>query len=320
MALRAAGTWVWTGTTDTVYTKHTNWTIDGGTPDADDYPGWDNSEGGGTDVNGDTVILTGSLTNGCATAAGYAADKGNLAKVIVTDTYNKAIGKDATDPLVLKMALAGEVFIEGTLADNIFLSGNATQEIDLLTVMDMQSGKTITLGGNVGTINLTKGHITTQATLTVEDANGVNVGYITNSISDATLILTAGTTITGGVINAQGGTITNSINGTIATVVIGKAKWTNTVGTSGVITALNQYGGTVYWNSGDITAGNIYDGTLDCTGGTEARTCTDLYQYGPATVNVNDGRRWVTISNWHLMSEQPKIKVVPGQTIAITGA
>lgn len=320
MALRAAGTWTWDGSASTTFTDYDNWTQSISGAGAGDYPGWDNSEGGGTNVDGDTVILTGDVTNGCATAGGYAADKGKLAKFIVTDSYTGAVGKDAANPLVLKMSATGEALIEGTLADDIFLSGNATDEIELVTVLDLQAGKVLTLGGNVGVLNLLKGQVTTQATLTVENTNGVNVGYVSDATNDATLILTAGTTLTGGVVNAMGGTITNSINATIATVTIGKAKWTNTVGTSGVITNLNLYGGQMLWNSGDITTAQVYDGTLNCSNGTEARTCTDLYQYTPATVNVNDGRRWVTITNWHLMCESPRIKVVPGQVIAVTGA
>ena len=315
MALRAVGTWVWTGTTDTVYSKHTNWTIDGGAPDADDYPGWDNSEGGGSNVDGDTVILTGPVTNGCATAAGFdAGSKGELAQFIVTDTYDQDIGKSGG---VLEIAMAGdgtgEVLIQGSYCGNVYLAGDATNYIGTITVLDLQSGKVIYPTGKLANLNLLKGQVTTADTTTI--ATSINVGYMTSPSSDATLVLAAGTTVPAS-INAQGGVVTNSVEFT--SVIVGKARWTQA--DADITGALTQYGGTFKWNAGDITLAHIYDGTFDCTDGTEARTCDLLNQYGLATVDTNDGRRWVTITAWNLMTEQPKIKVVPGQAIAIIGA
>lgn len=318
MAARTpAGTWTWLGGTSTDYTVWANWSTNATGAVSGDWPGWDASEN--AVVNGETIIFTGDCDYGCATATADwdGSTDGAAAKIIVTDSYNKGVGY-ASNPWSVSMANGAEVFIEGTLADNIYIKGVGTYDIPILTVLDLQAGKTIFIDGTIGSLNLMKGQVTTIATCTISTA--VNVGYVSDATNDSTLVLTAGTTLTGSTVNAQGGTITNSINDTITNVTVGKAKWTNTVGTSGLITNLNQYGGQFIWNSGDITTAQIYDGTLNCSSGTEARTCAALYQYTPATVNTNDGRRWVTITAWHLMCEQPKIKVVPGQIISITGA
>lgn len=310
---RTAVTWTWTGGTNTVYTTTANWSASGSVG-ASDYPGKD---GAGT-IDGDTVILAGAVTNGCATAAGFAGGVGKLVKFIITDSYTKGVGQDAAHPLVIDMAGdgTGEVFIEGTLADNMFISGAATNYIGIVTMLDLQVGKLLTLGGKVATLNLMKGQITTQATAIISSA--INVGYVTNETIDATLILTA---LSGGGslpanINCQGGTITNNVAFS-GIVTIGKAKWTNAAGAIGT---LNQYGGQFIWNAAAITTANIFSGAFVCSSGTAARVCTNLYQYTPASVDTNDGRRWVTVTYWHIMCTTPKISVVPGQIISIAGA
>ena len=102
----------------------------------------------------------------------------------------------------------------------------------------------------------------------------ININYVTNRQSDATVIIGSGVTLT--TLNKYGSV---AFLNCAATTVLNTAGDLVTDGT-GAITTLNAYGGAVYASSsGTVTTANVSGGTVDTTRSTVARTFT--------TVNVH---------------------------------
>jgi len=307
MALRAATTFYWRGTTTTAFTTSTNWVITGGgAPDADDYPGWDNSEAGGTNVDGDTVIFDAAVTNACAGVDNSA--KGDLAALKVTELYNKDLASSGTY-LTIDMQAGAEVVIEGTRAGHIYIAGGGTQKIPILRLLDMQSGKTCYLGGTIGILDLLKGQANIIATAIIQTT--LNIGYLNSAASDVTLTITAGATIPAAV-DVLGGVVTCNV--AVTTLRLRDGTWTQAAGN---VTALHLYGGRFVWTAGNITLAYINGGNLDGSGSAIIRTITTAYLYPAGTLKIGNGVRTITVTTLHLMCETPKLYVDPGETVSI---
>lgn len=100
----------------------------------------------------------------------------------------------------------------------------------------------------------------------------INVNFVSNRQSDATVIIGSGVTLT--TLNKYGSV---AYLNCAATTVLNTAGDLTTDGTGAIGTVLNVYGGTVYSNSsGTVTLTNISGGTVDTTRSTVARTFTDI--------------------------------------------
>jgi len=309
MALRAATTFFWRGTVDTVFTKHTNWVITGGgAPDADDYPGWDNSEGGGSNVNGDSIIYDLAVTNACAGADNSA--KGMIAALKVYPAYDKALASSGAY-LILNMTAAGEVIIQGTAAGDIFLKGGGANGLKKVISLDTKTTGTASrlyLDGTLGTVELFKCLSTIKATAVIGTA--LTIGYLTGKYTDVNLTIEVGATLPA-TVNANGGTVVNS--NAVTALNHSEGTWTQA---AGAVTTLRNEGGEFKWNAGNITTAYIMDGSLNASGAQGARTCTDCYLYEAGEVNLNTGAADVTILI-HSMCDEPNILVTPGQIFGI---
>lgn len=315
MALRDAKIFYWTGTTDTVATTSTNWQITpltGGTKgaaDASDYPGWDNSEGGGTNVDGDIIILDAAVTNGLSTAAAWdQTAKGKLAGFIVTSAYNKGIGKDTTDRVTLDFNAAGdETRIDATAAGNIWLAGT----LNTCQVTGCNSSYTVNLSATITTLNLLKANVALTGAVTT-----LNIGYETDIKNDVTLTIADAATIPTA-ITMTGGTVTNNDTESITVLTISGGTWIQAV--EATISSVYLSGGTFRWDDGTLTNVFASGGTVDATKTAVPRVCTTLYHYNAATVDLRDTARNVRITNYYAMCEQPKLYLVPGQYVLNLG-
>jgi cytoskeletal protein CcmA (bactofilin family) len=309
MAARAAGTFRWRGEgagTKTTWEDGRNWVNAAGSAWGQTmYPGYDDTEH--ANVDGDTVIFDAAVTTSPAGFDGSA--KGDLLKIQVLAAFNGTIASSGTQ-LYYELQAAGEVTVQGALAGAIYLKGASTNGLTTVTVLDLKTGSTLYLDGKIGTLMHTKGTVILAATSTV--AAALTVSFTADIVNDANLTITAAATIPA-TIEQRGGTV--ACNVAVTTLNQSGGLWTQAAGN---ITTARVTGGEIKHNAGNITtlyvSGTaVYNGS----GAAVARTITDLWQYDSSRVNVNDNARTIVITRWHLMTANPAISVVPGQTIAV---
>jgi len=206
MALRAATTFYWRGTGGTAYNASNNWVITGGgAPDADDYPGWDNSEPG--NVDGDIVMFDAAITN--APGGGDYSAVGDLAAIKVSNLYNKHIASTAT-PLQVDMQATGQVLIDADAATpHIALKGGGANGLVNVTVLGVNLGSMLYLDGTIKGLLAVKGAITLRATADLSGGT-MTVAYHTSIFSDVTLTITAGAVLPA-IVQVLGGTTTCNV-------------------------------------------------------------------------------------------------------------
>lgn len=285
MALRAANTFCWTGATSGVFNLTANWKLsDGNDPAAGDLPGWDNDEGGGTVVPGDTIMYDRVPTTA---ALGYDATAlGDFAAIRVTKFYTGDLGQTGTY-LTFDMQAAGAVYIDAQAAGDIFIAGGATGLYNV-TVIGTKAGSTCYLGGLTTNLTPLKGTVTIIATATI--AGTFYIGHLTNQGADVVLTITAGATLPA-TIYCNGGVVINNV--AVTTLYRLGGEWTQ----KGAMTTLNSYGGNTIWDSGTITKANVYGGKLDASQSVHPRVLTDGDVYPGATIDLDDGLRTVTCTN-----------------------
>ena len=138
-----------------------------------------------------------------------------------------------------------------------------------------------------------------------------NVNVTGNGVSDATLDVNAGATIT--TLSQANGMVNYNSTDTYTTANIGGGEITVAAGT---ITTTNISGGRVRYNDGTMTTIHIRGGVLDCTKGNQDRTITDLHLYDGGTVDLRGGAGAVTVTNWHVHGGT--ILGIQPQTLALT--
>jgi len=304
---RAAAIFRWQGNgagTKTAFDDGRNWVDTAGTPYAQaQYPSYDGATS--ANVNGDTIWYDTAATTA---PAGYdLSAKGDLAGIVVGSAFDKAIASSGT-PLLFDMQANAQVQICGTNAGAIYLKGGGTQGLQNINVVDMKSGSTLTLDGDVDNVRLLKGTVVFSATLTI--SSSLYIGYINNKTGDVTLTIPAGVTPPASVY-ASGGTVSNSIG--ITTLIQSGGIWTQALGTIGNLILSD---GKFIWNAGTLTAVNQFGGTVDGSQSITPRTAT-AWNYYKGTMNFNNSTDACTVTALNIMNSSPDMQVVIGQKLAI---
>jgi len=305
MAKRAATTFYGRFASSGAWTTNTNWKLPGDvTPDAGDYPGWDESNTADKVVNGDIVILDQAVAN--AIVGGDYSAKGELAGFQVSAAFNKAIGSAIT-PLTLILG-AIEAIVNGSAAGSIWLTNGSFGSPGII-VIDMKPGSTLTLDGTWGICNLRKGAVVFKATTTIETA--LIVGYMT-SMNDVTLTIPVGASVPS-LVQASGGNVTCNVS--IGNLVLSGGKWQQNTGT---LTGLLLSGtGVLDWRSGNITVAYIDGGLLDASQSVTARTMTTCRLAPNGKLDLNNGVDTITVTSLIFDCTNPKIEFTPGRMITI---
>jgi len=303
---RAAGTFRWRGTTSGAWDTDSNWIDAAGVAWGNGhYPGWDGLLS--VNVDGDTVLLDAAPITALAGFDNTA--KGDLAALRVSDLYDKALAS-AGAYLQFDMQAGMETIIEGTRAGNMYIKGTGAQGIPLLRVLDMQSGYSLFADGAIGSLDALKGAVTLLATAVIGTA--LRVAYLSDRQNDVSLTIPTGCTVPA-TVDAFGGAVNSSV--AITTLRVYDGVWTQA---AGAITTLNLGGGRMLWNAAEnITTAYLAGGTLDGSGGLAARTLANCYLYPQATLKIGNGLRNISITNLHILCEQPRIYLDPGEVVTI---
>jgi hypothetical protein len=278
---RAAATFFWKGGTDGTWNTPGNWLNSSGTAYTDAYPGYDVTNT--ANVDGDAVMLDSAPTT--ALAGHDASASGDLAAFRVTSGYTGAIGTSGT-PVIFDMTTTGNCVIDGSQAADMYISGGGTHGLVGLIVNGTKSGKVLYLGGTIVNPLLKRGTVDIAATAII--TTGLTISYISSVYGDVALAVNAGATLPTSV-DVQGGTSTCAV--AIADLRISDGQWTQTAGD---ITALEITRGTLIHKGGNIIAGKLAGGSLDCSQSTVARSIGDMSVDTAATLNLNNGQGNVT--------------------------
>lgn len=315
MALRAATTFYWRGTTSTAYNVHTNWIVTGGgAPDASDYPGYDSSEA--TAVAGDSVVFDIDTTNGVA-GGDYSA-AGDLALIQVYPAYAQLIGSSAA-PLLVDMQAAGHVRIDQFGAEaNRYLKGGGAQGLVDVKVTGDNLAYTLSLDGTVAGLVLDGGLINIEASATVSTTLNVNGNADVTIEASATIPATIQFNVGKMVCNVAVTTL-NMFSGhwdQAAGAVTTLNKYGGYYEGNAAVTTVNHYAGYYDWQEGTITTLNGYGGQVDGSGSVLARTLTNGTLYAGCTLNLDNGLNNIAATN-PISIQGGTLRVSPGATLAI---
>jgi hypothetical protein len=269
----------------------------------------------------DEVYFDQALGAGClgATTACDNSAKVDLKSLKVSPLYDGGIGL-AGGYLIVDITNNGtaagcECIIDQSAAQDIYIKADNGGITDL-KIIGSQAGKAVYLdcdaGCTMANVTLLKANVVFGTNTDI--ATSLTIGYITNIDSDVIVNSAANPiastcslpaiTMTGGVVYSATALGTLRISG-------------GTIHQAGNITALNQTGGTVYWTSGTLSAADVHGGTLSLATSTIARTVTQAQVYPGGTINLDNGVRNITVTNW-LQVFGGTVSFCEGQKITLT--
>jgi hypothetical protein len=285
--LRASRTWHWRGTTDSVFITSANWITSAGTPDAGDYPGWDASEAGGSNVNGDIIVLDAAVTN--AMAGADISAKGEIAGIQVTGLYDQDLGSLAS-PLIVNMTATGAVRVDASAAGDVYLKGAGARGLVGVTVTATKQSETCFLDGKIVGFYKYGGSVTIQAAAVITGTMMCAKG-LTN---DGTLTITSGATLPA-TITSTGGIV--ECNAAITALMVMGGSWKQSAAASGTITVNGDPTTVVEWTAGTVGKADVINGRFDGSTSGTPRTLTDATVWPGGTLNLNNKLGNIAVTN-----------------------
>ena len=260
--------------TKTAWNDGRNWVNESGSAYAQGvYPGVNND-------GVDDVMLDAAVAAAANALAGYDASAKDIRSFRVSGEYNQDVGSAGT---YLQID-ADEIVIDSDSTATVYLYAN-TGGSTIVTADGAVYPK-----GTIDTLVCLKGSIELDAATTISTA--LTVGYVSSQTADVILTIPDLTSLPA-TIEAHGGTV--DCSEPITSLNINGAEWTQTTGD---ITTTTLISGLLNWIDGDIGTARLYGGTLDASGGTNARTLGVAYVYPTSAMILDNGQDNIQVTSY----------------------